>query len=591
MTHDRTSRVSVVFAVWYAVRTFLLHVVIDPVREGGPQPFRWARPVRVVVGFAALVFAALTVATLLKDFGPEPPRGTFKLSPPGRWLAAAGTTMVLYCLYVASVHLRLWLQLLIGLFISGPIAVAFAALFMVGNALGRIGPTLFFLVLAPLSVVVWVLLVVLAFRQRRRPLSGRFLCVSAVLMLLAYGLPNAWAIVLDPDQGDTSQLMIFLTVTLLHLAAMPISIASGVAFSEIITRAVSWSMVALRDAVPAWFWRVNTVVLALVIGWRATRQIAVTPANLRPILAAAGIAVATLAVGWFALQLARSRGPVDAPRPEDIATALGAAALQLGLVSAGWMLFLWYPDTNTVIRLWNGVVTLVCLVFCVRAIRAGRTAPALLHSVFAVGFLHQLVWFRANIVRDVVNGPVLAAVLVGALVWWGVRHRLTTGHWVAVSIGLASVLVWPYRQELAEPINLIPGFGEGATGALVFGLVWRVLTDGAYTRQGTPSFPMDSRALLFAAHLLTAGTASVVVGFGSDTGAFDLENGSVQGMLVMGRYALFALVLGLLEMARFHVDPDPEAPPPPALLPQPVPRAQRESRLRLRRKRTPAPAP
>ncbi|WP_460768534.1 hypothetical protein [Mariniluteicoccus flavus] len=571
------ARVNPLLVGWYALRVLLTHVLLDPVREGGPRPMGWSRPVRVAMGVGLLIYVTLMVAALVSGFVPDRPSGNLLLSQPGRWLVALGTSAVLYFAYVGSVHLPLPLQVLVGVLLAGPILVSVGASFMLANALGGPGPMLFFLVILPIQLASWAAMIVLGLRQRRRPLTGTWFAAAGLAFGLAYVFPHVIALIVDDGTSPSSQTMTFLTVTILTFAGMPLAIASGVAFAEITVRAMSWSMIALRPHVSTPFWMVAVALLAGGHAYLFSRNVTVDRATIGAIGVAAATALIALGAGWFALQLARSRGPVDAPRPGDIADGLPGVALLLGVASIGWALLVPFGlPIVTIQKIWAGVLAALCLALTVRAVRRAQTVPSLLYAVFTVGYA-QNAWALGDraVARDVITHPLLALVLLVALAWWGVRGQLTPSHWLIVAVGLATTLVFPWRTEIAEPINIVV---QGGAGALLFGLVWRVLTDARFTREGTARFPIDARALMFAAHVLIATTAACVVVYGQQNSAYDLERQAVVGSLVMGRFTIVAVVVGLIEIARFHVDPDPEAPPPPAVLPGAARR--REARVR-----------
>lgn len=277
---------------------------------------------------------------------------------------------------------------------------------------------------------------------------------------------------------------------------------------------------------------------------------------------AAATAIAMLVPTQLAVWAARRRTPVEAPRPLDIADRLPELALLLGLLLGVSNLVLAIMGTDQHRQgLFMGIIGLVCWAYASLAVVRGRTARAALGASLGCGFLLFCAWaFGLDLVRDVVTNRVLALALLAALAWWGVRGRLTAGRWLVVAIGLALTLLFPYRQVVAEPLNALV---EGATGTLLFGLLWRVLTDAGFTRHASPRFPIDSRAFLFAAFVLTAATAVITTTYGQGNSVFNLDTQEGTGNSIMGRYALVAAVVGLLEIGRFGVDPDPDRPLPP----------------------------
>lgn len=162
-----------------------------------------------------------------------------------------------------------------------------------------------------------------------------------------------------------------------------------------------------------------------------------------------------------------------------------------------------------------------------------------------------------ELVREAAMYPLLALVLVGALVRWIVLRQVRELHWLLVSIGLLLLLAIRWRNVLAEPIAAALGFSAG--GVLFFGLIWRVLTGGDFTRVDGRRFPIDARAFLFAAHsILGAAAVALLVYRGGQPIGLDPEAMAGLGDVAMGRFAMIAVVVGLIELGRFAVDPDPE---------------------------------
>lgn len=202
------------------------------------------------------------------------------------------------------------------------------------------------------------------------------------------------------------------------------------------------------------------------------------------------------------------------------------------------------------------------LVWTARAIGRGVVVGAAIGPPLACGMaVHSAVFAGMPALQsDLVSGFLLSALLLVVLVVWLVRGVANETRWTIVALGLALVALHPMRAVLAEPIAAALGFSGVAL--VFFGLIWRVFTDGRYTRVGGPRFPIETRAFLFGAHSVLAAAAVAMNAFGHWGESFSLELFNQWGDWVMGRFALLAVIVGLIEIGRFHVDPDPGVPVP-----------------------------
>lgn len=55
-----------------SLRSLAYHVVIEPVREGGPLPGRWSRPVRVAMTVGMIIYLALMVSVAFSGLTTPP---------------------------------------------------------------------------------------------------------------------------------------------------------------------------------------------------------------------------------------------------------------------------------------------------------------------------------------------------------------------------------------------------------------------------------------------------------------------------------------------------------------------------------------
>ncbi len=101
--------------------------------------------------------------------------------------------------------------------------------------------------------------------------------------------------------------------------------------------------------------------------------------------------------------------------------------------------------------------------------------------------------------------------------------------------------------------DLVSGFLLSAL-LLVALIVWRIRGVANETRWTIVALGLALSVLAAAAVSMTA--------FGNWGESFSLELFTQWGDWVMGRFALLAVIVGLIEIGRFHVDPDPGVPVP-----------------------------
>ena len=130
--------------------------------------------------------------------------------------------------------------------------------------------------------------------------------------------------------------------------------------------------------------------------------------------------------------------------------------------------------------------------------------------------------------------------------------------WVPKDVvaGLVLCLVYPHRAILDDPISALLGFSGIA--AVLFGLIWRVLTEGDITQEGTPKWPVPARVLLFCASALfgVTSTAYTALSRGSGPASLDITVYAEGGDWLLGTPLFLTAVIGCLAIA---VAPGPPA--------------------------------
>lgn len=142
----------------------------------------------------------------------------------------------------------------------------------------------------------------------------------------------------------------------------------------------------------------------------------------------------------------------------------------------------------------------------------------------------------------------LTFTLILAQVWLLSTRRLTPVAAQAL-LGAALVLLcYDLRAVLAEPLTLL--FGFSSLAALIFGLVWRLLTDGEFTRTESPGLPRSTRVLLYLANVAFATTVVAIGALSKDVrGWFNLSHFEDLGNRVYAPSLLIVVVFVALHQA------------------------------------------
>lgn len=557
-----SSRMGPVRVLWSIVRSFFEQVFVHPVRSGGPRPLDWERSTRVLTGWALLVFIALLGGALFAD-QLDAGKGLdvfFAMPVVPRVLATVAITTVFHLLFAASTRSPVWAHGLIVLGTIVMIAAGTSGWFAVANAIPHWGPLLFLVLFAPLQLICAVAAIILSIWHRRRPGAESWPIISALPLGVGYGLPMLIGSFTSPNPVLVTSIALGLMILL--LAAIPLGTAAGVAFAEITSRASHAAVIAVRPHLPSRVWPWVTAVLAALaitvtalplrqFSWRGTNVFTVVG----PVLEVAFMLLVTA--------LARRRGPADTTTPVVLAEELGPMVLAVAATGPWWVVTVpLIGDSGNAVRWWSLLGVAVAAWLAWRGVRRGSVAQALVGAALICGQLRITTQIGLQAwQRDVVTQALLIAALAVAALVWRRRGPLIEGQWVSLSIGLLLLILFPFRQTIAEPLEALAGDGSGA---LVVGLTWCALTDGTFTRKESRQLPQTPRVLIFAAYVVVAALGAMMSQLMADQNEiFDLQTYNAQGDFGLGRCVLLMMIAGLIEAGRFRVDPDPLAPPPP----------------------------
>jgi hypothetical protein len=156
--------------------------------------------------------------------------------------------------------------------------------------------------------------------------------------------------------------------------------------------------------------------------------------------------------------------------------------------------------------------------------------------------------------RTGIGAPVaqVAGVLTVALLviggWLLATSRLSREGAVALACGLVLCLVYPHRAILDDPVSAALGFT--GMGAVLFGLIWRLLTEGEITRGDSPRWPMPARVMLYCASALLAVTSTAYVALTRQSGGdTDISIFTDAGDSLLGTPLFITAVLGCIGIA------------------------------------------
>lgn len=540
-------------ALRHAAHAFVREVFVEPVREGSVRRRDWPRGLTGVAIAALVVYVVLMGLVLAR-------RAVLAVFPAAAEdsglvpaLATGAAAVVLVLLYAASLHLALYWRLLIGVvfLLQAVVAVAFAVRISIEfrqTALAFAGLTAAF-------VGSYLLLGIVSLTRRGKPFALWPVLLASACIAVGFLVPQLLLMRLD-DAKQVASVPTWILVAILLIAVLPLAFASGTAFAELTVRTGTWALLAAREATLPRVWPVIALVLAVthLALALAQHQMPVTRVVITIV-----VVVIISAVTAMALRLVRRRAPRHPPQPVALVERLAGMALPFSLCATTWVLHLRWGAT----LIPSGIVTaLVATWLTVRSVRAADAVGAALYPALGLVLLWTAVReiFHLPGLSNTITAATLAGWLIVSALGWS-RSGLTSDRWFLLSVGLLIALLMPWRQTVAEPFGAVLGFAPVAV--LLVGLVWRLLTEAAFTRGDSPAFPRPARVLLFAAQAVMAAAATLVVSYRPDDlwNMFDLERYAGSGDATLGYGALIAVVAGIVELGHFRIDAHPDAHP------------------------------
>lgn len=579
----RVSVRSVTSAVLSVVAESLREAFVHPVQSGRVEVRVWPGHLRATIIAAYVVYGAMVLSVLLSPLAlsRHPGYNDFGLSVWGALPVAVGLWASMVLLFLASLRLHVVWRLGAWALLMIPHGITwFSSLLVIGQGPW---PLLSLLLTAASSGLGVVLLVVVVAIGRRGTIRVSTVVLTVIALTLSYLAPQLLSL-RSPRLGSVG---LTVTAIVLLVLAMPLAVAAGTAFAQIAINLSTSTIDSIRARAPARLWPilapiVGVAVLAMPLFRNAE---AVRDSGPAPVLASVGFTITSAALSAVGLAMAQRRArrrhaetgvAMSYPRPLTLSEILADVSTVLGILLGSWgitlLLGLVVP-LPPLLREWPAEVADflmagAALVLAVRAVRRGRTAAAvLLPPVALMGVYTGL---RGPLDLPTLLGSTSAATLavgMGVVAIGWIRRGGGTHRWFVLCLGLVILLVFPFREELAEPLEAL--LGATQVGVLLVGLIWLLLTEAEFTRRGSPRFGRAARTLVFLAYALFTAVMMAAVAYATDDSAFRrMHLGELAniGDSIIGFAVAPAVIVGLLALGHRDIDPvggSPESPAAP----------------------------
>ncbi|MEU1972194.1 hypothetical protein ABZ477_11095 [Microbacterium sp. NPDC019599] len=558
------------------VRDFVLHVVVEPVRDGRLRAQRWPRglaPV-VAIALAGYVLAAIAVvaAGAIREASElSASAGTFAISMPA-WTVGPLLALVVLALALAqtaALRVPLWLAVIVTLLstlVMVSVGVNDTALDTAITP-GRVAAAL-------ATVALWVLL----FVRRRRRYSWIEFAVVFGIITIGVGV-GAWTTTRAAAEFGLEAGPVTLSSIMQNIGtlAFPAALAAGAAVAQLSCAMATQSVASVERRLPV---VAGAVLLGALVLWRGWAIVAGFASGEKlEFLPFVGAVLLLAAVAGAWAFLSRIRGPLPPPpaaalesRFGEIAQAL-AALLVIGILPTTLLYMLTsilfsitFDDAISgppsavadalseewIVWALRLVVGIGLLVLALRAARRGRaTTPELYSSmgivcvamsVLALTGFEQIAWtgFALTVVVTIAAVALLTA--------WIVRRRLTPPRAAAIGVALLIAALFDQRTFVEDPLKW--AFGFTGSAFVLFGFVWALLTGGGRANATSRRYPRSSRVLLFLANALFGVTVLAFAALARDPDAtVNLGAPLLLGDELLGTGLLTAALLAALATA------------------------------------------
>lgn len=564
-----------------ALAQFLGQVLVAPVREGRLEPATWPAALRIAGAFVLIGFlsalAHIIAAEQIRS------RGTMVLVGPDLYLPAAGMPVLaagvflsMTLLQTAALHL-LWPLRILAL-VAGATTVGISVM----NATTSPG-------IIAVAVLAYLTLIPLHLIRLRGQFSAAELVTVAILTFCSTQLPMLAS---DGAAGlgyELRGMIITSQLQFMWLLAVPALVTAGTALTQV---AVTAGEAVGSVAVERLGIRLLQLLIGILLAWRTWVVTSAYFGRLETVMNAevAGSLLALLLSCVIALPIiirARRHGDVDEAGPGALAGAFGGVSFLLVSLSSLWLLipnaifivpvllvpigvaapdWIWsmagvgnHALTAPVSRIAAG--TLVLFMSWRRAARGEWLGGIIVAAFLGMQFVVLANAIIPSAPIDVSPGGLavwlqLALLLATALV--AASRRADPSRLGALLAAAAILSLHDFRDVLENPMAALLGFS--ALASVLFGVLWRLLTDGGFTREDSPRFPRPTRVLLFLANIMFVGTVVAFSALTRDaTGFFDISVWERAGDVFYGTPLWMGAVLVALWKAVFGTPTGPQS--------------------------------
>lgn len=558
------------------VRDFVVHVVVEPVRDGRLRAERWPRGLGPVAAIALAGYLLAAVAVVAAKGIREASElsastGAFAISLPA-WTVGPLLALVVLALSLAqtaALRVPLWLALLVTLLSSLVMISVGATDVALDSAMtpGRVAAAL-------ATIALWVILVV---RRRRRYSWVEFAVVFAVITI-GIGV-GAWTTTRGAaDFGiEAGPLTLATIMQNIGTLAYPAALAAGAAVAQLSCSMATQSVASVERRLPL---VVGVVLLGALVVWRGWAIIAgFTSGEIYELASFLSAVLLLGAVVGTWVVLGRMRGPVAPPAAAALESRFGevaqaiAALLVIGILpttllymATSILYSLTFDDAvagppaalaevladDLVVWLLRAAVGIGLVLLAVRDARRGqRTTPELYSSMgivclatsaFALSGLERFAWTGFSLT------VVVTVAAIALLIAWIVRRALTPARAAAIGVALLIAALFDQRTFVEDPLKW--AFGFAGSAFVLFGFVWALLTGGSRANGNSRRYPRSSRVLLFLANALFGVTVLAFAALARDPDAtVDLSAPLLLGDELLGTGLLAAALLAALATA------------------------------------------
>ncbi|MGA4669988.1 hypothetical protein ACPCG0_09360 [Propionibacteriaceae bacterium Y1923] len=504
--------------LWTVVKQIFDKVIIEPIKDGYPEPKQWPRglvPAVVLGSIGILVCAVMILAS------PWIREADIPIAVGGQQVIGSWSVGVLMWLSVLTLALGITANLHIHLVARFIVLPLLLTPFLSALAMSLYPPS------APAIGGAVAILGIVAFTVVRigRKFAWFEFPVVLVLSTTAVFIPIGSGVFYSFDFRATVLLTMLVTFTTL---AAPSLIVLGYSAAQVAVNLSEWTADRFNRMLegPA------TIALALLLGaaaiWRGVDLTLAGDPSWTPAVWITSIIVLVVAValslGLLALRPDKGLHPVPPEALENSWTPLAyplafliVPQLLVNLLAIHGNIFLtvfrlgsleWLIDwtagdtANSIMRLVSVGAALWLAV--VRARRNDRITPVVLACYCTVMLVSAVRLVATGPLRVIWTIDALAVALVVlvfvmvTVLWIREGHREVI--WKQVLLVSILATLFRFREPLSEPSMVFAGVS--GTVVILLSLAWRVLTDGGMTRHDSAMLPRASRVLFFVTSIL-----------------------------------------------------------------------------------------